>query len=264
MNWPGPILTDSGGYQVFSLSSFRKIEEEGVEFRSHLDGTMHLLTPEKAIEVQETLGADIIMPLDDCTPHPAEKGYTKKSMDLTLRWAERSKRVRGHGPFSLEGHEKRKRPEDGRYRLRRLCHRGPERGRGEGAYERDGRSGGLRASGGKPQVGIDIFDCVLPTRCARNGTLFTSEGKLVIKNSQYERDPTPVDPDCGCYTCRNYSRAYLRHLYMAREILAPRLNTLHNLYYYATLTARIREAIKKDRFGAFRESFYERMGLATA
>jgi queuine tRNA-ribosyltransferase len=297
MNWPGPILTDSGGYQVFSLSSFRKIEEEGVEFRSHLDGTMHLLTPEKAIEVQETLGADIIMPLDDCTPHPAEKGYTKKSMDLTLRWAERSKRVRGHGPFSLEGHGHQALfgivqggmyPELRRESARRTVDIGFDGyaigglSVGEGkelmnemvevaVSELPEESPRYLMGVGKPEDiveavarGIDIFDCVLPTRCARNGTLFTSEGKLVIKNSQYERDPTPVDPDCGCYTCRNYSRAYLRHLYMAREILAPRLNTLHNLYYYATLTARIREAIKKDWFEAFRESFYERMGLATA
>jgi queuine tRNA-ribosyltransferase len=289
MNWPGPILTDSGGYQVFSLSSFRKIEEEGVEFRSHLDGTMHLLTPEKAIEVQETLGADIIMPLDDCTPHPADRGYTKKSMELTLRWAERSKRALGHGPQALFGIvQGGMYPELRRESARRTVEIGLEGyaigglSVGEGkelmnemvevaVSELPGESPRYLMGVGKPEDiveavarGIDIFDCVLPTRCARNGTLFTSGGKLVIKNSQYERDPKAVDPECGCYTCRNYSRAYLRHLYMAREILAPRLNTLHNLYYYTSLTARIREAIKKDRFGAFKESFYERMGLATA
>lgn len=293
MNWPGPILTDSGGYQVFSLAPLRKIEEEGVRFRSHLDGSMHLLTPEKAIEVQQTLGADIIMPLDDCTPHPSDHDYTKKSMELTLRWAERSKKAMGHGPLALEGHGPQALfgiVQGGMYRDLRIESARRTVDIGFDGYAIGGLSVGegkelmngmveeaasvLPAESprylmgvGKPEDiveavgrGMDMFDCVLPTRCARNGTLFTSTGKLVIKNSRFERDPAPIDPECGCYTCTNYSRAYLRHLYMCREILASRLNTIHNLYYYTSLTEGIREAIREDRFEEFREGFYERLG----
>jgi queuine tRNA-ribosyltransferase len=292
MNWSGPLLTDSGGYQVFSLSPIRKIEEQGVRFKSHLDGSMHLLTPEKAIEIQQVLGSDIIMPLDDCTPYPADFDYTKQSMELTHRWAERSKRafkikeLRQQALFGIV--------QGGMYRdlrsesSRRMVEIGFD------GYAVGGLSVGegkelmsemldVTVSGlpeecprhlmgvGKPEDiveavtrGADMFDCVLPTRCARNGTLFTRGGKLVIKNSQYERDPRPVEPDCGCYTCRNFSRAYLRYLYLSREILASRLNTIHNLYYYTALVEEMREAIKEERFEAFKKDFYERIGAAPA
>jgi queuine tRNA-ribosyltransferase len=291
MNWPGPILTDSGGYQVFSLAALRKIEEDGVSFRSHLDGTMHLLTPEKVVRIQEALGSDITMPLDDCTPYPADLGYTRKSMELTHRWAERSKKaigVRGsRSDRALFGIV-----QGGMYRelrvesARRMVETGFDGyaigglsvGEGselmyemvEAAVSRLPEQSPRHLMGvGTPEDivgavarGIDMFDCVLPTRCARNGTLFTTEGKLVIKNSQYERDAGPVDPECGCYTCRNYTRAYLRHLYMSREILASRLNTIHNLYYYTALTNRMRETIMEGGFGSFRKAFYERIGAA--
>lgn len=289
MNWPGPLLTDSGGYQVFSLSPLRTIEEEGVSFRSHLDGTMHLLTPEKAVRIQQALGSDIIMPLDDCTPYPADLDHTRKSMELTGRWALRSKEAMGSkssgaGQALFGIVQGGMYPELRRESALRTVETGFEGYAIGGLSVGEGKElmcemieatvtvlpeGSPRhlMGVGKPEDmvaaverGIDIFDCVLPTRCARNGTLFTRSGKLVIKNSRYERDGAPVDPECGCYTCRNYSRAYLRHLFMAREILASRLNTIHNLYYYTALMGEMREAIREDGFKGFRESFYE--GLA--
>ena len=292
MNWDGPILTDSGGYQVMSLAKLRKIEEEGVSFRSHLDGSTHELTPEGAIEIQTALGADIIMPLDECTPYPADRDYTKRSMDMTHRWARRS----------LEA-LKSKEPGDGSTLF------GPTLfGIVQGGMYADLRKesakaiadmdfpgiaiGGLSVGEGKdimaemveataPHLppekprylmgvgmpedlvesvgrGMDMFDCVLPTRMARNGTLFTSRGKLVIKNSRFERDEGPVDPGCGCYTCQNYSRAYLRHLYISKEILASRLNTTHNLYYYMELMGQMREAVVEGSFSAFKSDFFEK------
>jgi queuine tRNA-ribosyltransferase len=283
MNWSGPLLTDSGGYQVFSLSPIRKIEEDGVRFRSHLDGSMHLLTPEKAVRIQEVLGSDIVMPLDDCTPYPADPGYTRQSMELTHRWAERSKGAKLRNDQAVFGIV-----QGGMYRDLRRESAARMVDLGFDGYAIGGLSVGegnelmremvgVTVSGlpekfprylmgvGTPKEivqavaqGIDMFDCVLPSRNARNGTLFTRGGKLVIKNSQYERDQGPVDPGCGCYTCTNYSRAYLRHLYMAREILASRLNTIHNLYYYTALMGEMREAIREERFEAFKKSFHER------
>ncbi|MEE9615289.1 MAG: tRNA guanosine(34) transglycosylase Tgt [Thermodesulfobacteriota bacterium] len=282
MNWDGPILTDSGGYQVFSLSEFRKIEEEGVSFRSHLDGSMHLLTPEKALEIQEALGSDIMMPLDECPPHPSDLDYARNSMELTHRWAERTKKARRGNDQALFGIV-----QGGMYPELRRESASVLVGMDFDGYAVGGLSVGeekgllwemLAASleglpEGKPRylmgvgtpedlvravgMGVDMFDCVLPTRCARNGTLFTRGGKLVIKNSRYERDPGPVDPACGCYTCRNYSRAYLRHLYISGEILASRLNTVHNLYYYMELMREMREAIGRGSFGEFERSFNE-------
>jgi len=281
MNWKGPILTDSGGFQVFSLCKLRKITEEGVQFSSHLDGTRCALTPESAIEIQEALGADIIMPLDECTPYPADREYTVESMNLTHRWARRCKDAKVPNGQALFGIVQGGMYED----LRK------ESAQSLVDMDFDGYSiGGLSVGEEKglmkdmiaatvpllPQdkprylmgvgtpedlvyaveMGVDMFDCVMPTRNARNGTLFTRFGKLVIKNAQYEKDPQPIDADCGCYTCRNFSRAYLRHLYMAGEMLAPRLNTIHNLYYYGDLMKQMRQAIGDGKFDEFKRKFH--------
>ncbi len=282
MHWDGPILTDSGGFQVFSLGKLRSITEEGVAFSSHLDGSRYVLTPEGAVDIQEALGSDIIMPLDECTPYPAERAYAQSSMEMTHRWALRCKGARTPGGPALFGIV-----QGGMYAdLRKRS--------AEGLVEEgfEGYAlGGLSVGEEKPLMqemveatvqflprnsprylmgvgtpedlvfgvsrGIDMFDCVMPTRNARNGTLFTRRGKLVIKNARYERDPKPVDPQCGCYTCANYSRAYLRHLYMAEEILSSRLNTIHNLYYYTRLMEGMREAVAEDRFEGFKKDFLE-------
>ncbi|GMR04447.1 MAG: tRNA guanosine(34) transglycosylase Tgt [Thermodesulfobacteriota bacterium] len=284
MNWQGPILTDSGGFQVFSLSNLRKIDERGVTFNSHLDGARYTLTPENTVEVQEALGSDIIMPLDECAPSGADREYTVRSMNLTHRWALRSKAAkREEGPalFGIVqggmfadlrresaatlveagfdgyaigglsvGEEKDVMREMTYAAVEHLPEESPRYLMGVGTPE-DLVLG--------VEAGIDMFDCVMPTRNARNGTLFTSGGKLVIKNSRFERDPEPVDPECACYTCSNYSRAYLRHLFMAGEILAMRLNTLHNLYYYTALMKDMQRAVREDAFGDFKKSFFGRL-----
>lgn len=287
MNWQRPILTDSGGYQVFSLGELRKLDERGVTFASHLDGTRFTLTPELAIEIQKALGSDIMMPLDECPPYPADEAYARESMELTLRWAKRCRDARG---------------EDTRQALFGITQGGmhPElrRESAERTVEMgfDGYSlGGL--SVGEPrdlmyemiptttaclpedrprylmgvgtpedllyavERGVDMFDCVMPTRNARNGTLFTSRGKLGIKNARFTRDPEPPDPECSCYTCRNYSRAYLRHLFQAGEILGARLNTVHNVHFYTDLMRRVREAAARDGFGELRREFHEKQAL---
>jgi len=281
MNWDRPVLTDSGGFQVFSLAELRKITEEGVSFSSHLDGTRYMLTPEKAVEIQEALGADIFMTLDECPPYPVEFEYVKKSMELTHRWAKRcrdAKRDTGQALFGIiqGGMHKDLRSESVRaiteigfdgYAIGGLSV-GEEKGlmREITAFTAElmPRDHARYLMGvGTPEdlvfgveAGIDMFDCVMPTRNARNGTLFTRRGKLVIKNARYEKDPSPVDPDCGCYACRNYSRAYLRHLFMAGEMLASRLNTVHNLYYYTSLMKEMRSAIAGDSFSEFKKEFY--------
>jgi len=282
MHWPRAILTDSGGFQVYSLSRLRKITEEGVEFQSPVDGGVrHLLTPEKAIEIQQALGADICMCFDDCTPYPVDRAYARKSMELTLRWAVRCKRAfagKGalfgivQGSIYLE--------------LRRECARRLVE-LGFSGYAIGGLSVGeekekmLEVVAGLDEVlpqdapryamgigtpedivecvaqGVEMFDCVLPTRNGRNGMLFTWQGPLSIKQARFAKDPEPPDINCGCYTCRNYSRAYLRHLYLAGEILAARLNTLHNLYFYLDLMRKIRHAIAQEKFAAFREDFWD-------
>ena len=284
MNWSRPILTDSGGFQVFSLAPLRNLTEEGVEFRSHLDGEMCFLSPEKAISVQEALGSDIMMPLDECPPASAEKDYVRNSMELTLRWAERCKAAKTNPAQALFGIV-----QGGMYPELRA-----ESARKTVEIGFDGYAiGGLSVGEEKDlmlamvdstsphlpsdkarylmgvgtpedlvfcvEKGIDMFDCVLPTRMARNGTLFTSKGKLVIKNSRYERDPAPLDAECGCYTCANYSRAYLRHLYMAGEILASRLNTIHNLFHYIALMKRVRAAIETGEFSRFKAEFFSKL-----
>lgn len=283
IGWNRPILTDSGGYQIFSLNLLTKVTDEGVTFQSHLDGSRHFITPEKAIEIEEGLGADIIMAFDECLPYPSDYAKTAASLDRTLDWARRCKAARRRQDQFLYGIVQGGFYED----LRR---KGTEDLLEIGF---DGVAiGGL--SVGEPQEkmlhileevvplipeplprylmgvgtpedlvegvtrGIDLFDCVLPTRHARTGSLFTSRGEVHIKNAQYTEDDRPLDPDCGCYTCRNFSRAYLRHLFMAKEILAVRLNTLHNLYYYLTLMRGLRQAIEKNTLERFRNEFYQK------
>ncbi|MEW6333339.1 MAG: tRNA guanosine(34) transglycosylase Tgt [Thermodesulfobacteriota bacterium] len=280
MNWQGPILTDSGGFQIYSLGALRKITEEGAAFRSHIDGSPHFLSPETAMEIQVALGSDIMMCLDECIAYPAGRGEVEAALGRTARWALRCKnspRSAGQALFGII--------QGGVYPdLRR---RGVEE---MAAIGFDGYAiGGL--SVGEPKAllletlaatapllpearprylmgvgtpedlvegvyhGIDMFDCVMPTRSARNGLLFTNGEKVVIKNARYREDGSPLDRSCDCYTCQNYSRAYLRHLYVAGEILAMILNTIHNLRYYLRLMERIREAIREDRYRAFRDGF---------
>ncbi len=286
MNWNGPILTDSGGFQVFSLCNLRKIDEEGVRFNSHLDGSKCSLTPESAVEIQEALGADIIMPLDECTPYPADREYTVNSMNLTHRWAKRCKDAKIRDSQALfgivQGGMYRDLREESAGKLVEIGFDGYAIGGlsvgEEKAVMRDmvastveflpGESPRYLMGVGTPEdlvfgveMGIDMFDCVMPTRNARNGTLFTRRGKLVIKNAQYERDPSPVEESCACYTCKNYSRAYLRHLFMNGEILASRLNTIHNLFFYSGLMREMRDAISSDRFGDFKKRFIGECGI---
>ena len=269
MGWQGPILTDSGGYQVLSLAAMRKITEEGVSFRSHLDGTSHFLSPEKVVAIQQALGVDVAMVLDECIPYPASREYVRDSTERTIRWAKRSldaPRNRDCALFGIvQGGVFKDFREDCAARLCALPFDGFAAGGlgiGEGP-ELLAEIGGLTArllpddrprylmGLGKPEdlihgvrSGYDLFDCVLPTRNARNGTLYTATGKLSIKNAAFARDPRPVEEGCPCYGCRHFSRAYLRHLYTAGEILAAYLNTLHNVCYYQRLMAELRRAIR--------------------
>jgi len=283
MNWDGPIITDSGGFQVFSLSPLRKINNDGVTFKSHLDGSTHFLTPELVMEIQIALGSDIVMAFDECIPYPASKEYTLNSLKLTTEWAKRCKEFKVQGSrFNVEqalfaivqgGIYKDLRKQsaeelieigfDG-YALGGLSVGEPK----EIMYEIVNHTTTLLPQD-KPRylmgvgdlldvleavsAGIDMFDCVMPTRNARNGTLFTSRGRISIKREEFKTDPAPLDPDCGCYTCRNYSKAYLRHLFMNREILSMRLNTLHNLHFYLNFFRKMRDAIKNGAFEKFRE-----------
>lgn len=274
MQWQGPILTDSGGFQVFSLGDLRKITEQQVAFRSPVDGAQVILDPERSMAVQHALGADIVMVFDECTPYPANELVAKSSMELSLRWAKRSKLAHGDHPAALFGIV-----QGGIYpHLREASLEGLL------AIEFPGYAiGGLSVGEPKEELlgilesllpkmpidkprylmgvgtpldlvegvlrGVDMFDCVLPTRNARNGHLFTSEGVVRIRNSRYRNDTGPLDPDCGCYTCSHYSRAYLHHLDRCKEILGARLNTIHNLYYYQQLMQRLRDAIMTNTLG---------------
>ncbi len=281
MNWQRPILTDSGGYQVYSLGALRKISPEGVSFRSHLDGSSHFLTPELAIEIQEALGSDIAMCLDECTPYPVTYEYARFSLELTRDWAFRCQQARHKKEQALFGII-----QGGTFKDLRKESAESIVNIGFDGYALGGLSVGEEKSSrqdimahtlpllpkekprylmglGTPEdliegvnLGADMFDCVLPTRNARNGMLFTRNGPLIIKKAEYADDPQPADPECGCYTCRNFSRAYLRHLYIAKELLSYRLNTLHNIHYFMELMQSVREAIAQDRFLEFKKAFY--------
>ncbi len=283
MHWEGPILTDSGGFQVFSLGEMRTITEEGVRFRSPVDGSPIFLGPEESMRVQRELGADIVMIFDECTPWPATEREARESMELSLRWAERSKRAHGDNPAALFGIV-----QGGMYPHLREASLAALQQIGFDGYAIGGLSVGepkeemlavlddllprmprerprYLMGVGKPEDiveavrrGVDMFDCVLPTRNARNGYLFTREGTLRIRNSSYRCDTRPVEESCGCYTCRNYSRAYLRHLDKSGEILGARLNTIHNLYYYQSLMRDLREAIAAGTLESFVQDFYHR------
>jgi len=306
MNWEKPIITDSGGYQIFSLAGLRKIKSNGVEFQSHIDGSRHFFTPESVIEFQQVLGSDIMMVLDECVHYPATRDYTKQSLKLTIDWARRSK-CHCEGAKRPKQSQKQRllRPFGARNDgdLKRQLLYGIVQG---GAYPElrkqsakelidvdfDGYAiGGL--SVGEPadlmyemiqvttdilpedktrylmgvgmpsnifeavENGVDIFDCVIPTRNGRNGTAFTGKGKLVIRNAQYSKDFNPVDPECGCFCCKNYTRAYIRHLFSISETLGPRLLSLHNIHFYATLMGNIREAIKANRFSEYKKEILD-------
>ncbi len=281
MHWQGPILTDSGGFQVFSLAEMRRISEEGVRFNSPVDGSPVELTPEKSMQVQRDLGSDIVMIFDECTPYPASESQARESMELSLRWAERSKAAHQGNPAALFGIV-----QGGMYDALRRRSADALMDIGFDGYAIGGLSVGepmeernrvlevldpelpedrprYLMGVGKPEDliegvrrGVDMFDCVIPTRNARTGFLYTHRGILKIRNSRYARDTRPIDPLCGCYTCRNYSRAYLRHLDKCREILGARLNTIHNLYYFQDLMRRIRNAIEEQRYPVFAEAFY--------
>ncbi len=282
MNWQGPILTDSGGFQVFSLAKMRKITEEGVHFNSPVNGSKIFLSPEVSMQVQRDLGSDIVMVFDECTPYPAEANVARESMEMSLRWAARSKAAHADNPNALFGIV-----QGGIYPdLRRESALGLT-DIGFDGYAIGGLSVGEPADErnetldhclpnlptdkprylmgvGKPEDliegvrrGIDMFDCVIPTRNARTGFLYTHQGIVRIRNARYADDILPIDEQCGCYTCQHYSRAYLRHLDKCGEILGARLNTIHNLYYFQLLMSRIRKAIEEDRYDSFCKEFYD-------
>ena len=286
MNWDRPILTDSGGFQVFSLGPLRKITEEGVEFRSHLDGSKKYISPEISMEIQEALGSDIMMAFDECCPYPSTYEYTKKSMERTTRWAKRGKEYHTttdkQGLFGIiQGGFYKDLREQSAKELIELDFPG---------YA----IGGISVGEPKPEfldilryttplmpenkprylmgvgtpdylieaalAGIDMCDCVLPTRIARHGTAMTANGKVVVRNATYERDFTPLDPECDCYTCKNYTRAYIRHLLNTKEILGIRLLSIHNLRFLTKLMERVRIEIECDNLLNFRDEFYKKYG----
>lgn len=278
MNWHGPILTDSGGFQVFSLSGLRTLTEKGVEFRSHLDGGKYFISPEKSMEIQMDLGSDIIMAFDECLQYPATDEQIKNSMDLTYRWLLRSRDAMTRKESSLFGIvqgglslEHRKRSLDqvtsvdlpgyalGGFSVGEPIHLMHKLLPDVVPLMPEKKPRYLMGVGTPTDLiiaidsGIDMFDCVMPTRVARNGTLFTWQGKVSIKRLEYKEDSAALDPECDCYTCRNYSRAYLRHLFLSGEILGSRLNTIHNLYFYMKLMERAREAIEQGRWEEYRD-----------
>jgi len=289
MNWPHPILTDSGGYQVFSLSDLKTIKEEGVTFQSHIDGAQHLFTPESVMEVETALGADIIMPLDECTPYPCAYEYAEKSQAMTLRWAMRSKQRfselegRGRHPQALFGIVQGSTYEDLRVEnaqaLVDMAFDGYAIG-GLSIGEPKSTMGGLidltlaclpedqpryLMGAGTPEDlidavgrGLDMFDCVIPSREGRNGALYTQNGRININNARFKEDPAPLDETCSCYACRTFSKAYLRHLYHTGEMLGPRMGTLHNIYFFVGLAGQMRKAISEGRFVKWSEQFLMR------
>lgn len=278
MNWNGPILTDSGGFQVFSLSELNKISEKGVEFRSHIDGSKLFISPEKSMEIQMDLGADIIMAFDECLPHPSPKEKIIESMAMTKRWLIRSKEAMTRKESLLFGivqggldlDLRMKSLEDitsvdlpgyalGGFSVGEPIHLMHELVKVIGPNMPKEKPRYLMGVGTPLDLilmvdaGIDMFDCVMPTRVARNGNLFTWQGKVSIKRTEFRNDPAPLDPECSCYTCTNYSKAYLRHLFLSGEILSARLNTIHNLHFYLDLMAKSRSAIREGRWDEFRE-----------
>ncbi|WP_017435547.1 tRNA guanosine(34) transglycosylase Tgt [Saccharococcus caldoxylosilyticus] len=287
MNWDRGILTDSGGFQVFSLSEFRRIEEEGVYFRNHLNGDKLFLSPEKAIEIQNALGSDIMMAFDECPPYPSTHEYMKKSVERTSRWAERClkahRRPAEQGLFAIvQGGEFEDLRRQSAQDLVSLDFPGYAIGGLSVGEPKEVMNRVLEFTtpllpANKPRYlmgvgspdslidgairGIDMFDCVLPTRIGRNGTVMTSEGRVVIKNAQYARDFSPLDPNCDCYTCRNYTRAYIRHLIKCEETFGIRLTSYHNVYFLIKLMEQVRQAIREDRLDDFREEFFERYGF---
>lgn len=289
MGWNRPILTDSGGFQVASLAALRRVDDDGVTFRSHLDGSLHSLTPEKAVEIQEKLGSDVAMVLDECLLYPAERADVQRAASRSLAWAERAQRAKTRDDQALFGIVQGGTYED----LRR------ENARALVALEFPGYGiGGLAV--GEPKavtremtsisteelpedrprylmgagtpldilesvaLGVDMFDCVLPTRNARNGTLFTSAGRLSIKNARFAEDDSPLDGSCSCYTCSHFSRAYLRHLFVAKEMSAATLNTIHNLHFYLELMRQIRSAIEGDRLDSLVKDLRNRLDAPVA
>ena len=281
MNWDGPILTDSGGFQVFSLAKLLKREEEGVVFRSHIDGRKVKLTPESSIAIQQNLGSTIMMCFDECLELPAEREKVQRSLELTSRWATRCKdaRTTDQALFGIiQGGGEEGLREESLQQLQEIGFDGYSIGGlsvGESNEEmyRVTRHIAPRMPSDLPrylmgvgeprdllegvEAGVDMFDCVLPTRNARNGSLFTSHGKISIKQARFREDPKPLDPECQCNTCQHYSRAYLRHLYLSGEILGMRLNTLHNLHFFLNLMKNARNAILENRFAAFKKEFLE-------
>ena len=283
MGWDGPILTDSGGFQVWSLGALRKITEEGVKFRSPINGDLCFLTPEESMRIQRVLNSDIVMIFDECTPYPATWTQARDSMELSLRWAERSKKAHEGNPNALFGIIQGGMYED----LRDISLKGLT-DIGFDGYAIGGLSVGepkedmlrildhtpQRMPADKPrylmgvgtpedlvdavQRGVDMFDCVMPTRNARNGWLFTRNGDIKLKNARYKTDIGPLDPECTCYTCRHFTRAYLHHLHRVGEILGSRLNTIHNLHYYQELMAGLRDAIEQGRLNSFADEFRNR------
>ena len=284
MKWDKPILTDCGGFQVFSLQELRTISEEGVIFKSHLDGSKHEFTPEKVMEIEEDLGADIIMSFDECCPYPSSYEYTKESMERTTRWAKRCKQAHTttdtqalfgiiQGGFYEDLREKSAKDlaeldlpgyaiggisvgEPKEEFLKMLRFTAPLMPKDKPRY--------LMGVGSPDYLieaaiaGIDMCDCVLPTRIARNGTAMTANGKVVVRNATYERDFSPLDPECDCYTCKNYTRAYIRHLVKTNEILGVRLLSLHNLRFLTKLMERVRIEIENDNLASFAKEFYKK------
>jgi len=284
MNWDHPILTDSGGFQVFSLGDFRTITEEGVLFSSHLDGSKHLFTPEKVMEIENALGADIIMAFDECTAHPSTYQESERAVNRTTNWAKRCKDAHKNDKQALFGIIQGNMYKDLRKKSAKEIIELDFPGYGIGGlsvgepaelmYEvldyltpimPQDKPRYLMGVGAPENIiegvkrGVDMFDCVLPTRIARNGTVMTSFGRLVVKNAAYKEDFSPLDPECDCYTCKNYTRAYIRHLLKADEILGLRLTSIHNLHFLLNLTKGIRKAILEDKYPEFIEEFYEKL-----
>lgn len=286
MNWDRPILTDSGGFQVFSLSDLRDIKEEGVTFKSHIDGSKHFITPEKAIEIQNALGADIIMAFDECIPYPCDYNYAKKSLERTTRWAKRCKEAHKNTERQalfgiIQGGTYSDLRVESAKQLLELDFPGYALGGlsvGEPAEEMyamlectvpllpEDKPRYLMGVGSPDYLiegsirGIDMFDSVLPTRIGRNGTVLTSRGKIIVRDAAYARDYSSLDPECDCYVCRNFTRAYIRHLLKAGEVLGIRLTTWHNLKFLLDLMKKVRQAIIDDRLGDFRNNFFRTFG----